>query len=250
MAPAPPDPLLQPDPPALLGEDGARLFLAKPAGLPVFPPRGEAAGEGASLLDFLLEVAPAQGAVGWPSGFEGGIAHRLDNGTSGVVVVARTLADLEALRGAFAGKKLRKRYRFVTGREVPWDRHRLDVALAHDRHHAGRMVVRRGPQTPHRGRWFPAETLLQRLEAGTWEAVITTGVTHQVRLHAAFAGLALAGDRRYGGGHLPPGAQVPPGVAFLLHHLEVEGPGWRSPAAPLPPWWRAVRDLLAVYPGR
>jgi 23S rRNA-/tRNA-specific pseudouridylate synthase len=99
------------------------------------------------------------------------------------------------------------------------------------------MVVQRGQQTPHRGRWLPAEThfrwLGQAGDFGCWEARMRTGVMHQIRVHAGFAGLALAGDRRYGGG-----PEVDSFSAhFALHHVGLRGPGLRPPPVPLPGWW-------------
>src|SRR6185503_3616318 len=133
--------------------------------------------------------------------------------TSGQIVVARTPADLLWIRAAFAARRFNKRYVFLTRKSVRWAEHAVDARLAHDRRHDERMVVERGKSTPHRGRWFTAHTELHRLgkvKGGlfAWRATITSGVTHQIRVHAAFAGIALAGDRLYGGG-LPEDGPVP-----------------------------------------
>jgi len=221
----------------LLGEQGGVIFLHKPAGQPVFPPRSAALRGAGSLLESWLAARPEQGRLGWPPGFEGGIAHRLDNATSGLVLACATPAVLRHLRQQFSEGRLRKRYRFVSRRDVAWSQHRVQLPLAHDRRHRARMVVKRGASTPHRGRWFPADTQLRRAHGGAWEAVITTGVTHQVRLHAAFVGLALAGDRLYGGGPPPAGLSMPAGAGFLLHHVQVVAPGWSSPVVEPPAWW-------------
>lgn len=224
----------------LLGRDGPWIWLYKPAGLPVFPWHADPA------APCLLSWYRAQGAPTgpFPEGFEAGIAHRLDNSTSGVVMAAATPADLEQIRAAFGAGSLRKRYRFLSHRQVPWNEHHLSHALAHHPKKKALMVFQRGKNTPHRGRWYPADTRLTRVDAHTWEAVITTGVTHQVRLHAASAGLALAGDRAYGGGALGQGA--PEGVEFPLHHLGMEGTTpegrpVRSPTVEVPDWWSIIR---------
>lgn len=216
--------------------------LAKPAGLPVFPPHADPSGD--CLLRRLLAVAPEAGAAAWPAGFSGGIAHRLDVSTSGQVLAAATPQDLSVLRAAFSAKALRKRYRFVTARDVPWSTHTVSHRLAHDRRKKRRMTFERGRDTPHRGKWMEAETDLQRvgpLAGGLWlwEARMRTGVMHQIRVHAAAAGLALVGDRLYGGG--PPLPGLPPGVAFLLHHVGLTGPGLDPPAQPVPDWWPRPR---------
>ena len=210
------------------------LAVAKPAGLPCFPPHGDAAGD--CVLARLLLARPAQGAQRWPAHFEGGIAHRLDVPTSGMLIAARTPADLDWLRSLFSGGELRKRYLFATAKDVPWDTHTVVTPLAHDKRRKGRMIAQRGADTPHRGKWYPAHTEFRRMgdrmgPFSLWEATIVTGVMHQIRVHAASVGLALAGDRRYGGG-----APLDPGVPFLLHHLGLSGPGLTPPVFPVP--WR------------
>jgi len=218
----------------VLEERDGWLYLLKPAGLPVFPPHD---GSGGSVLEALGDLRPDLRDLPWPAGFEGGIAHRLDTATSGLLVCATTLDGLAALRRQFQEKVLVKTYRFLTDRQVPWTSHTVTVDLAHDARRRSRMVPRRGANTPHRGAWLPARTELERLPDGTWEARMRTGVMHQIRLHAAFVGLALLGDRLYGGASQRPGMEAD----FMLHHVGIVGPDWRSPRAPVPAWWAGVQ---------
>lgn len=204
----------------------------KPAGLPVFPRHDDPTSD--CLLARVLAEDPARTAWAWPDGFAGGIAHRLDTSTSGAVWIAEDPDELARLRDAFARGVLRKVYRFRAARDVPWSVNRIERPIAHARNHRGRMVVQRGPDTPHRGRWYPAHTELTRLAGDLWEAVILTGVMHQIRVHAAFVGLPLAGDSTYGGGPTPPDA--PPGATFLLHHVGASGAGFATTAVPCPDW--------------
>ncbi|MCB9673808.1 MAG: RNA pseudouridine synthase [Alphaproteobacteria bacterium] len=206
--------------------------VLKTPGLTVFPPHADPSGD--CVLARLLLEEPWRAELDWPEGFTGGIAHRLDVSTSGAVWVANDPDELGRMREAFVSGVLRKTYRFVARRDVPWDANAIDRPIAHDRGHKRRMVVQRGPSTPHRGRWYPARTRLERVHGTLWSAVIETGVMHQIRVHAAFVGLALAGDTLYGGGPTPPDA--PEGAAFLLHHVGLEGGGWRSDPVPLPAW--------------
>ena len=100
------------------------------------------------------------------------------------------------------------------------------------------MVVQRGQSTPHRGKWYAADTRFRRIRpvAGgwLWEAVITTGVMHQIRVHAAFVGIALRGDRLYGGG--APDGDRPANAPFQLHHLGLSGAGFQTEPVPRPDW--------------
>lgn len=202
----------------------------KPAGVPVFP--SPARPEAPHVLGRLLASEPWRATVAWPAAFAGGIAHRLDNATSGALLVADDLDALAAVRARFQAGALTKTYWFEARHDVPWDAHDIDLPLAHDPRHKARMVVRRGLDTPHRGPWLPARTTLQRRGARLWEATMRTGVMHQIRLHAAFVGLALRGDRLYGGG--PP---LDDAVAFHLHHVGVrDDDGWTSAPVQRPSW--------------
>lgn len=209
----------------------------KPAGLSVFPLHANP--EGDCLLHRITE-AGLSALESWPAAYSGGIAHRLDIPTSGQIVVAKHRSGLEDLRHLFQSKQLIKRYRFLTAKPVSWTQHRNDRPLAHDRKQKRRMVVQRGNQTPHRGKWLPAVTEFQYIgpvQGGLhgWEASMSTGVMHQIRLHAASIGLALVGDRLYGGGAWD--FPRPDGAHFALHHIGIKGPGLQPCEAPLPDWW-------------
>jgi len=222
----------------LIRWEGERCFtLDKPPGLPVFPPHAQP--EGDCMLRRMLAEKPDRAEVAWPFGFGGGIAHRLDISTSGQLVVARTLDDLAWLRDLFRRKWLHKRYRLFTTRAVPWATNETDLRIAHDRRRKGRMVAERGKQTPHRGKWYPAHTAFSEpaptAEGTLWTAHMRTGVMHQIRVHAAMVGIALAGDRRYGGGPCP--VPRPEGVQFLLHHTGLSSSGFEPAPAPLPSFW-------------
>lgn len=221
----------------------------KPAGLPVFPPHDDPSGD--CVLSRVLERWPERAAVAWPEGFQGGIAHRLDTSTSGAVALADDPAHLASLRELFRGKQLRKTYRMRSARQAPWTRHRCEAEIAHDPRHKGRMVVRRGKDSPHRGRWLEAYSEFRRLSLDRpgfyYEVVITTGVMHQVRLHAAFLGIPILGDRRYGGGPTP--TDAPEGLTFYLHHAGFEGPGGLRTAPVSTPAWLLPQSRSSTVTG-
>lgn len=209
------------------------LTFPKQPGEPTLRPHADP--DGPCALRRLLTVDPARAGVPWPEGFEGGIAHRLDVSTSGALWVADDPAELHVMRAAFAEGRLVKTYVFRAALDVPWDDHVCEVPLAHDRRRRRRMIARRGARTPHRGRWLPASTQFTRLDGDLWRAVIRTGVMHQIRVHAAFVGLRLAGDPVYGGGDPPDDA--PSGASFLLHHVGLRGAGGLATApVPVPAW--------------
>ncbi|MBM4369052.1 MAG: RNA pseudouridine synthase, partial [Deltaproteobacteria bacterium] len=78
----------------ILGETADLRFVDKPAGLPVFPPHADPEGD-CVLRRFTAIITPPPG---FPRGFEGGIAHRLDNLTSGFLVVAKAPEALARVR--------------------------------------------------------------------------------------------------------------------------------------------------------
>lgn len=207
--------------------------LDKPAGLPVFPPHAEP--EGDCLLKRLLADQSWRNDVPWPEGFEGGIAHRLDNSTSGAILVADDLQELQHIRECFRDHRFTKTYLLLTARHVPWDENICDKPIAHDKQKRSRMTVQRGNNTPHRGQWYPAETGFRRVRGWLFEATMSTGVMHQIRVHAAFLGIPLLGDKLYGGGETPEDA--PQGVMFFLHHVGLVGPqNLRTTPVPTPEW--------------
>lgn len=207
--------------------------LSKPAGLPVFPPHADPAGD--CLLARLLREEPARAAIAWPEGYEGGIAHRLDTSTSGAVWVADDPDELRAMRERFTGRALVKTYVLRAARVAPWGENTCEAPLAHDRRRRDRMIAQRGRDTPHRGRWMEADTRFVHLGGALYEARMRTGVMHQIRAHAAFLGIPILGDRLYGGGPTPEGA--PDGLSFYLHHVGlVDAAGWGTAPVPLPPW--------------
>ncbi len=211
--------------------DAARCtFLWKPAGLPVFAPHGEP--DGPSLLSW-WQAQPGFPPDPFPPGFEGGIAHRLDTATSGLVLVARTPEALVHLRAQFSRSELRKFYVFRS-RSGPSAPVTVETPLGHHPKNTRKMVVADRPYRRCRGKWYPAWSRFTWLRAdpdvpdcGLWQAEIRTGVMHQIRAHALSAGIPLVGDPLYG----QPGAVGD----YLLHHARVVfGDGSGSPEAPLP----------------
>ncbi len=223
-------------------EDEHLLVLDKPAGLVVHPGAGRASG---TLVNALLHRVKDLSGVGGV--LRPGIVHRLDRGTSGLLVVAKDDASHRALAAQFASRAVEKEYlALVLG--VPAPRQgEIDKPIGRHPVQRKRMAVRSGGRE--------ARSSYRVLEAFDGAALlrvtIHTGRTHQIRVHLAAIGHPVAGDAIYGGGRRPPAAAA--ALALLdrpaLHaaRLAVDHPadGRRLRfESPLPPDIEGVVGLL------
>lgn len=220
----------------VLHEDEALVFLDKPSGWPSHPLRP---GERGTLVNALVARYPeCIDASEDPR--EGGLCHRIDTQTSGVLLAARTREAWLKMRDLFTGRTIDKRYwALVSGPLV--DEGEIDVPL---KHHGDRV----DPSLDGDG----AREALTRFRvlgrSGVYslvEAQILTGVLHQVRAHLASIGAPIVGDAQYGGEELA-------GLSrFFLHarSLSFEHPTlnrWISVVAPLPEELRAALLRLGI----
>jgi 23S rRNA pseudouridine1911/1915/1917 synthase len=166
-----------------------------------------------------------------------GLVHRLDTGTSGVLIAARTPVAHRDLRAAFRRHAVAKRYVAVVA-GTPRAGTIVDEPLAHDPRDRRRMRLARGDE-----RAWPARTVVVAVEPHGTRAIveleIRTGVTHQIRAHLAHLGHPVIGDALYGG---PPGGLAPHRHALHARRIVLPAP---TPAieAPIP------ADLLALVGG-
>lgn len=193
--PAPPPDRPEPEelPFDIVYQDDDLLVVDKPAGLTVHPGHGRQSG---TLINGLIGRGVRLASVGEPD--RPGIVHRLDRETSGLIVVAKTDAAYHALSRAFAERTIDKRYRaLVWGHPQPPDGV-IEQDIGRSRANPTKMAVR---STRGRRRW--ARTAYATIESvpgfSLLDVDLTTGRTHQIRVHLESIHHSIVGDERYGG---------------------------------------------------
>ncbi len=173
-------------------EDEHLLVLNKPAGLVVHPAPGNWSG---TLLNGLL--AYDAGASNLP---RAGIVHRLDKDTSGLMVVARTRAVMDALVRAIAAREVGRQYLALA--HGPWVGRRtreVNAPIGRDPRNRLRMAVVDLDKNPGKLARTDIE-LLQNCDQGCLvRCTLHTGRTHQIRVHMASIAHPLVADELYGG---------------------------------------------------
>jgi len=177
----------------VLYEDDALIVVDKPAGLVVHPGPGHPNG---TLVNALLHHC--DGALAGIGGvLRPGIVHRLDKGTSGVLVVAKSDAAHTALSEQFHDHRIEREYLALVRGSPGADAGRIDRSIGRHPRDRKRMSVR-----SRRGREaHTAWRVLRRFPDSdrTWFSItLETGRTHQIRVHLASAGLPIVGDPVYG----------------------------------------------------
>lgn len=188
--PEPASPTPEPIPLAVLYEDRDLLIVDKKAGMVVHPAPGHTSG---TLVNGLLHHCRDLAGIG--DVLRPGIVHRLDRGTSGLMVVAKNDSSHEALSLQFQQRLVEKLYIVLVYGDLP-AKLALDTPIGRDR--KDRKKISSRSDKPR-----PALSEVSRLErlpmTSLAEVRIRTGRTHQIRVHLSEAGFPVVGDPDYPG---------------------------------------------------
>jgi 23S rRNA pseudouridine1911/1915/1917 synthase len=225
VAPVPAEPAAEPDVVfRVVHADAAVIVVDKPAGLVVHPGAGHQTGTmvGGLLARFPdLAVLAVDGAESRP-----GIVHRLDKGTSGLLVVARTAAARKSLQAQMASRAAERRYQALVWGTVESNEGLIDAPIRRAEADPTRMAIRAGGKEARTR--YQVDRRFTLPAPATWlECRLETGRTHQIRVHLSAIGHAVVGDTRYRRqGRWPPGLarMAPERVALHAASLSFDHP--------------------------
>ena len=174
-------------------EDEHVIVVDKPAGLVVHPGAGNPSG---TLVNGLLARYPEIAGIGEPH--RPGIVHRLDIGTSGLMVVARSLRAYHSLVYALAQRDVARVYRTVVWGHLTNASGVIDAPIGRDHRDPMRMAIVVDGKSA-RTRYQVLAEYTVPAQASSLECRLESGRTHQIRVHLSAIGHPVVGDATYGG---------------------------------------------------
>ncbi|HWJ61176.1 MAG TPA: RluA family pseudouridine synthase [Acidimicrobiales bacterium] len=178
--------------PAVYVDDDV-IVVDKPADLVVHPGAGHTTG---TLANGLLAAYPEVATVGAPD--RPGIVHRLDRGTSGLLMVARSQVAYESLVDQLAERTVDRQYRTIVWGHVESPRGVVDAPIGRSPKHPTKMAITEKGK-PARTRYEVVRTYDEPVAVTEVTCRLETGRTHQIRVHMAAIGHSVVGDERYRG---------------------------------------------------
>lgn len=221
----------------IIFENDDLLVVDKPAGMVVHPAAGHDSG---TLVHAVLGYDPEIEGIGGEE--RPGVVHRLDKETSGLILLAKNDNAHHWLQDQFRLRQVEKTYLALVDGAPPTPSGRVEAAIGRDPSHRKQMAV----LPPGKGRESVSEykTLEKFRHHTLLEFRPHTGRTHQIRLHCAFLGCPIVGDKVYG--RKNPTVEI---KRHFLHaaKLKIILPGEKQPRtfeAPLPVELERVLDGL------
>ena len=223
---------------AILYEDADLIVIDKPAGLVVHPAPGH---PGGTLVNALLHHCRDLAGIGGV--LRPGIVHRLDRGTSGVLVAAKNDASHGALAAQFKDHSIERVYRALVRGVPSADEGRVERAIGRHPTDRKRMSVRTRSGRAAQTHWR-VERRFAKSGVALLEVRPATGRTHQIRVHLASAGLPIVGDPVYGRGGDALGLARPALHAAVLGFSHPRSGARLRFEAPLPADFAAAIDTV------
>ncbi|MBI2703776.1 MAG: RluA family pseudouridine synthase [Actinobacteria bacterium] len=180
---------------AVVHADELVIVVDKPAGLVVHPGAGHAEG---TLVNGLVGRFPDLVGVDWPDASRPGIVHRIDRGTSGLLVIARTLDAYESLVGQLSARTVERRYVALVWGRFDAPAGEIDGPIARSHRDPTKMTVAAGGKDARTG-YVVEHEYHDPAEVALVSCRLFTGRTHQIRVHMRSIGHPVVGDARYAG---------------------------------------------------
>jgi len=177
----------------IVHEDESVVVVNKAAGIVVHPGAGNPDG---TLVNFLLDLYPEMASAGDP--MRPGIVHRLDAGTTGLMVVARTAAAYDSLVAQMTARSVTRVYSALVWGIPASVNGVIDAPIGRDHRDVTRMAVVVDGRAS-RTHYALEQSFHTPREASLLECRLETGRTHQIRVHLASIGHPVVGDAQYGG---------------------------------------------------
>jgi 23S rRNA pseudouridine1911/1915/1917 synthase len=184
----------QPIPLDIIYEDGDIILINKPAGIVVHPAAGHESG---TLVNAVLAHCPDLTGVGGEK--RPGVVHRLDKDTSGLILFAKNDRALRYLQRQFKERTVNKVYQALVDGVLPQNELLIDAPIGRDPQNRKKMaVIPPDSSAKSRKALTQVKVLIRYDEYSFLECSPHTGRTHQIRVHLAFAGYPIVGDKIYG----------------------------------------------------